>query len=297
VRKERILIGIIIVLSAIILVGALWGYKMLGNGTVAVIQGEKISESEFIDQLKSLYGKEVLNEIINKKVIYMAAEKYGIKASQEEINREYNELREGYETEEDFHSFLKEQMGWTKEQLLDYIEYYILWEEIATKDVHISDEQILQYYEDNQALFTEPEKFHLHQIIVNTEEEAEQVMKELNNGSDFNTLAKERSIDILTANNGGDLGLVAISDPSIDPNIISTAVTLKMNEVAMTQTEEGYAVIQVTEHYDAVQYALEDVKDQIRREIALSQVNSLPEALEQLKMDFDVEILDPALRE
>ncbi len=297
VRKDRVLVGIIIILLSIILIGSLWGYKMLSNSTVVIVQGEKITQSEFSEKLKSLYGKEVLNEMINQRVIKIAAEKYKITASQKEIDKEYNELRDVYETEEDFNSFLKEQMGWTKEQLLDYIEYYILWEEIATKDVNVSEEQIEKYYEDNSELFAEPEKVHIEQIIVATEEEAKQVMEEIKNGSDFNTLAKEWSIDILTASKGGALGLVSINDTSVDPYVMNTALSLELNEIEMTSITEGFAVIRVTENIKSIQYSLEESRERIRREIALNQIDSLPEVLEQLKTEFDVQILDPTLRE
>ncbi|WP_339060676.1 hypothetical protein [Tepidibacillus marianensis] len=41
---------------------------------------------------------------------------------------------------------------------------------------------------------------------------------------------------------------------------------------------------------------LNDVKSEIRRELALSQVNPLPKVLEQIKKEMGVEIIDPALK-
>lgn len=296
-NQKKIWIGIFIFLLAVVIGESIWTYIILRDSTIALVDGEKITESEFNTELKRSYGKEVLNEIINKKVIKMTADKYGIKASQEAIDEEYTQLKEGYQTEEEFNLFLREQMGLTKEQLLEHIEYYLLWEEIAIKDIEISDKQVEQYYKENPDLFIEPEKLHIEQIIVSTEEEAKQVLSEIKNGSDFNTLAKEKSIDIFTSSNGGDLGFVSVNDPSLDPAILVTATSLEINEVAMTETEEGFGVIRLKERKEEKQYAFEEVKDDIKRELALNQVSSLPEVLEQLKLDLNVKILDPDIRE
>lgn len=298
---NRILIGIIVILLIIIGVGYIWFDNKLEaqndkpqDNIIATINDEALTEAEFVEELKRIYGKEVLDEMINNRVITLASKKYGVKASEGEIIRQYNEFKEGYDTEEDFTEFLKEQMGITKEQLLKDIEKYILWEEIATKDVELSEEQVKNYYEKNQNQYKEPEEFHIQQILLKTEVEANQVVSEISNGSDFNTIAKERSIDIFTVGSGGDLGFISENDFSVDPSIIIKARTLEINEISIVVVEEGYAVIRVIDHKDEVQYPLEEVKDEIRRDMALSQVDSLPEILYQLKIDMNVQVLDPS---
>lgn len=263
---------------------------------VAIIDGENVYQDELVAELKRLYGAETLNELINRKVINKAAAKYDIKVNQTEIDRQYNGFVKDYGTEEDFLAYLKEQLGWTKAELLEYIEYYILWEEIATKDVTISDEELLQHYNSNKSYYQDLEKFHIEQIIVETKEEADQVLNELENGSDFNTLAKERSIDIFSLGNGGDLGMVTEEDYSVDPEIINKAKKMNIGEITLVELSNGgYGVIRLLDRIEANQYSYEDVKEEIRRDLALSQVYSLPEVLEQLKIEMNVEILDPSL--
>lgn len=298
--RTKILYAIIIVL--LLIIGFEYVYfdnKAVNEDVVvATIDGENIYQSELVAELKRLYGTETLNEMINRKVITRAAEKYGIEADQKEIDRQYNDFMMDYGTEEDFLAYLKEQLGWTKAELLEYIEYYILWEEIATKDVTISDEELLEHYNANKSSYQDLEKFHIEQIIVETKEEAEQVLKELNSGSDFNTLAKERSIDVFSLGNGGDLGIVTEEDYSVDPEIINKAKEINIGEIASVELSNGtYGVIRLLDRTEATQYSYGDVKEEIRRGLALSQVYSLPEVLEQLKIEMDVEILDPTLAE
>jgi len=296
--KNKILYVIIIVLLLIIGIEFIYFNNKVTNDevVVATIEGENIYQDELVEELKRLYGKETLNEMINRKVIARAAEKYEIKANQKEIDRQYNDFMKDYGTEEDFLAYLQEQLGWTKTELLEYIEYYILWEEIATKDVTISDEELLAHYNANKSSYQDLEKFHIEQIIVATKEEAEQVLKELQNGSDFNTLAKERSTDVFSLGNGGDLGIVTEEDYSVDPEIINKAKKMNVGETTSVELSNGgYAVIRLLDRIEASQYSYEDVKEEIRKELALSQVYSLPEVLEQLKIEMNVEIIDPKL--
>ena len=294
--KDRVLLFIIVILLIIIVVGSL-GFisKLNGDNAVAVINNQEISEKEFLTTLKNEHGREVLEDLINKKVINEAAKKYGIVADQDEMDRQYFESMRDYEKEEEFLEYLENEM-WSKEGLLDFIEYYTLWEEIATKDINVTDDQVSAYYESNKSQYSIPENFHIQQIVVKQKEEATQVINELNTGSDFNTLAKERSIDFLTISSGGDLGKIYVNDPSIDPAIINKAKTMKINDLAIIQLGDYYAVIQILAHNKAVQYSLEEAKSEIRREIALSQANSLPLVLEQLKKEMNLQILDASLQ-
>ncbi len=296
-RVNRILVLIITILLITVIVEYLWfDNKIDGDEAVALINNTKITEDEFMTELKDNYGKEVLEDLINKKVIAEAAANYGITANQNEINRQYNEFMKDYDTEEEFIIYLEEQMGWTKDELIDFIEYYTIWEEIATMDINVTDEQISAYFEKNKSNYSIPESFHIQQIVVRSEVEAEQVVNELANGSDFNTLAKERSMDYLSISTGGDLGKLYVNDPSIDPAIIDRAKTMAINDIATVQIGDYYAVIQLLGHEQTIQYSLDEVKEEIRREIALSQANSLPLVLDQLKKDMNVQILDDSLK-
>jgi len=299
-KRDRFKNVTIIILIGIILVGL--GYywfsqdRTVEEKIVATVDGKQITEEELKEELLNVYGKEMLEDMINRKAIKLAADKYGIKADKNAIDRQYANLIQGYGSEAEFIDYLNEQMGWTKDQLVEYIEYNILWEEIATRDVQITDDQLQDYYQRNQANYSVPDRFHLEQIVVATEEEADQVIEELNNGSDFNTLAKERSMDIYSIGTGGDIGFVSADDTSVDFGIIEKAQNMQKNEIAKVQTLEGYAVIRLLETKEAVQYSFEEVKDQVRREMALNQISSLPEVLEQLKLEMNVEILDNRLK-
>ncbi|TCS80140.1 peptidyl-prolyl cis-trans isomerase [Tepidibacillus fermentans] len=285
-------------LLAVIALGSfLLFYREKKEEIVATVDGEKITETQFFEEMKRLYGKEVLNDYINRQVIFKAAKKYGIQVDQKDIEREYMKLQDGYDSEGDMTTDLKEQIGLNKDELLENVKFYLLWEELATKDVVISEEDLKAYYQEHPEQFRESTKVHLQQIVVEDKQSALQVIKELKNGSNFNTLAQEKSLDLLTACKGGDLGFIRLDDAALSPAIRNEVKNLKIGEISKPiPVEGGYAIIQIVDRREARNFPYEEVKNEIRRELALNQINSLPEVLEQLKKEMRVTIYDETLK-
>src|SRR5699024_3647626 len=87
--------------------------------------------------------------------------------------------------------------GMTMEQYKDNIRLNLLVKEVVREKANISDEEIKAAYEEYQ-----PEMTAAH-ILVSDKEEAEKLIKELEDGADFSELAKENSEDTGTAEQGG----------------------------------------------------------------------------------------------
>ena len=82
-------------------------------------------------------------------------------------------------------------------------------------------------------------------ILVRTEAEANDVIAKLNAGNDFVALAKEFSIDAVTAPKGGDLGEFYPGDWS--PEIEGAIAGLKVNQVSKpVKTKVGFHVFKRT---------------------------------------------------
>jgi len=82
-------------------------------------------------------------------------------------------------------------------------------------------------------------------ILVNTEQDATNVMARLSKGEDFAAVAKEVSLDTSSKDSGGDLGFFPRG--VLDAAFEQLAFGLKLNEVGKVKTDYGYHVIQVTE--------------------------------------------------
>lgn len=232
---------------------------------VASIGTNVITRQQWITELEERYGKETLEDLIDETVIKLMAEKYNIKISPEVIDREVTMIKTMYNPLD--HEKIND------EQWREQIEMSLLLEELVTKDAVISEEEMQQFYDKNKELYEIPTTYHLSHIVVNTLDEANQVIKELNNGSSFTALAMEKSIDEFSANQGGELGFVSLESGYIPSAYIEAASELDQNEPSEPlKVTEGYAVIMLHETINGVSYTFEQVKDQIKRQIAIDQV-------------------------
>ena len=115
-------------------------------------------------------------------------------------------------------------------------------------------------------------------IVVNSKDEAEQAKREVAGGSSFGALAKERSIDVASANLGGDIGYINESTENIDQAIVKAASDMKENTTSevISLSDGTFAIIYVSDIMEGRSFKLKEVNDHIKRELALEQ---LPESV------------------
>ena len=201
-------------------------------------------------QDQSLVSKEeFLNlSLIPQKLLLQEAKKQNIQVSDAEVDASIDNLRT--------------QLGLTQEQFN---------EQLKTNKVDIND--IKQLYKTRLTitrLINEtisqgtkiilPERVRASHILVNTEEEAEAVINELKNGSDFATLAREKSIDPSAKANGGDLGY--FSKGVMIPEFENTAFNMKIGDISEpVKTQFGYHVIKLMDKRPEEEKLLSDITD------------------------------------
>ena len=234
---------------------------------VAVVGDKKITYQELIAELEANYGKDMLKELVNREVIRQMAEEKNISISSEQVDRELTLLKTVYQEGVDSSTFMNEDK-WREE-----IKYLMLLEELLTQDVVISTQELKEFYRENEDMYHVPTTYHLYHIVVSTEAEANDVLEELNNGSNFSVLAMERSNDVFSASQGGDLGYISSNSGYVPEKYIEVVKGIEEGEWSLPiQTEEGYAIVYVKEIIENRTYTFEDVKDQIRRQLAMQQI-------------------------
>jgi len=92
----------------------------------------------------------------------------------------------------------------------------------------------------------EAEQVHARHIQVESEEAAREILDQLQQGADFAALARERSTDLATRDNSGDLGWFPRG--MVAPELENAAFALQPGEVSdVLPLGEGYHLIQVVE--------------------------------------------------
>ncbi|MEC0550439.1 peptidyl-prolyl cis-trans isomerase [Bacillus spizizenii] len=235
--------------------------------SIATIGGQSVTREEWLKEMEDRYGKSTLEDMINVRVVEQLAKKNNLKVSKNEIDREFLLIKAVN------NSFYEDEHT-TEKEWKDQIRYNILLEELLTRDIDISNKELKSFYNKNQELYQFDDSYRIRHIVVKDEEEAREVLKELKGGSSFEAVAAERSTDRYTSPYGGDLGFVTEASDNIPSAYIEEAQTLKEDEWSdePIKVSNGYAVIQLKEKLKARTFSYDEVKDQIRRQIAMDQL-------------------------
>ncbi|MBU4563040.1 peptidyl-prolyl cis-trans isomerase [bacterium] len=161
--------------------------------------------------------------------------------------------------------------------------------------VKVSDEEVVEYYTENKNDFTEKEQVHLFNILVETEEEAQDILEQLKAGGDFSEIAKEKSTGPSAAQ-GGDLGY--LSKGTIIPEIEEVVFALEVEELSeVVKTDFGFHILKITEKKPETVKALEEIKeDIIQTLLPTKQKEAFENLLEELKSQVEIEINEEALQ-
>jgi len=137
----------------------------------------------------------------------------------------------------------------------------------------VTKDAVRNYYDANQTDFLDGETITVSHILVKTETEAHEVLKELEEGKDFAEVAKARSISASRAD-GGQIG--KITRGRADPAFEKAAFALKVGEVsAPVKTKRGYHIITVTKRIEPRPKPFNKVKETIRQNMVDTYIKSL----------------------
>lgn len=149
----------------------------------------------------------------------------------------------------------------------------------------LTEEELHRRYDEIVANMPKQEEIRARHILVGTKEEAEAIIKQLQAGADFATLAKEKSTDGSSAE-GGDLGYFtqgAMVEPFWD-----AAAALKPGEISTTpvETQFGWHVIQVEDRRPVQAPPYDSVRDQLYAQLSRQVIS---DHLQQLRSKAKVE--------
>ncbi|GHA26729.1 peptidylprolyl isomerase [Devosia pacifica] len=156
----------------------------------------------------------------------------------------------------------------------------------------ITPDQVQARYDELTADFQPDQEVRARHILVETEEEAQAIIDELNNGADFAELAQERSLDPGSAN-GGDLGF--FSRGMMVPEFEEAAFSLEEGEVSEpVQSQFGWHVIKLEETRESAPPSFEEVAGQLQQQMLMEAFDA---RVAELMAGVELEVQDPALAE
>jgi peptidyl-prolyl cis-trans isomerase C len=177
------------------------------------------------------------------------------------------------------------------EQRMDALRRQVIqnlyMERIAAEQ--LTDEAVRARYDEEVAKAGPREQVSASHILVETEDEAREIIAALNGGGDFAALAAERSMDPGSKTRGGALGFFGRGQ--MVPEFEAAAFALEAGAITPepVQSQFGFHVIRVDDKRAEPLPPFEDVADQIRevmaRDIFVAELNRLKEAAEISRAD------------
>ncbi|HFC9216002.1 TPA: peptidylprolyl isomerase, partial [Enterococcus faecium] len=231
-------------LAIVLGTGLLSGCTNAGEKTAVSYKGGTISEQEVMDSLKKMQGAD---SAVQQLIVYQVFEdKYGDDVSTKEIDSQYDQTKK--QLGDSFDSQLKS-AGYTEQTFKDSIKQSLAFQEGLKKHIKLTDED----------LKTAWESFHPEveaQIIqVASEDDAKDVKKSADKGDDFSKLAKDKSTDTTTKEDGGKVKFDSTTT-TVPAEVKEAAFKLKDGQVSDVITSTNAST------YNTEYYVVKMVKNQ-----------------------------------
>lgn len=167
----------------------------------------------------------------------------------------------------------------------------LLLDHVLAQSVNTSDEALQTYYDESYQPVVE-----MAQIVLETEEEANQAIERLIDGEDFGTLAQEISIDQLSASQNGYMG--RFTQDMLSPELKTMIGEAENNSLVPNymQSEQGYHIIFVINN--GTPLTLEDNKEEIKNMLIAEQTTDpvfQQETIQQLLNEADIKFANPEM--
>ncbi|MEK6645333.1 MAG: peptidylprolyl isomerase [Candidatus Firestonebacteria bacterium] len=260
--------------------------------------------TENADKFKSEDGKkklqelkkEMLNRMIDERLIIQEAKKQNVELSKGETETQLKEMKSRFPDEATFDEALRRE-NLTLEVYKERLKENIMAQKLVSKSVSakiaVTDKEVKEYYDKKKNEFKESLKMKVRHILIkitNTEDvaynKAKEILGKIKNGDDFSKIAKEYSDDETTKEIGGDLGIIKKGD--MIKEFDDAAFSLSSGEVSsIIKTPLGLHIIKVDEVVQPKQFVLTDIIDTAGGKMTVEEFISLKLSQDKFKSKMD----------
>ena len=322
-KLSRLTLGVVGATSILLLAAACGGSDDVPSGSIAVVDGTEISQSELdtlLARAKKGYaaqkqdfpkvGTEEYQTLRTQYVAYLvqreqfeqSADELDVEVSEKDIDKAVDDfVKSNFDGKRDQYEKALEEQGYTEDDFRQTVAVSVLSRKIfekVTADVKVTASDVLAYYQQNEAQYRTPESRDVRHILIaekkgdavdfaKSKAEAERIYAELKNGGDFAAIAKERSADTQSAVEGGKL---TVSRGQTVPEFDKVAFELKQGVVSQpVKTTYGYHLIEALSPVrKATVTPIDKVRATIRAQLLQQKrTEVMTKWVEDLRSDYD----------
>jgi len=261
----------------------------------------------FVEQYKKQLRQQAIEGMIVEQLLNEEVKKANIVVTEEEVADQLKEMASqqnlSLEDLKDLMNAYGKSFDELKQRIRKGLGYQRLMEAQWAGKVNVTVEDANSYYTKNQKQFETPEQVRASHILIkpdtsdpNTDPnqaraaakaKAEELLKQIKDGADVATLARENS-GCPSAAKGGDLSLFGRGQ--MTPAFEKAAFALDVNEVSdVVETQFGYHIIKLTDHEDPSTLPFEQAKADILKLLTQKKQGEIAEAhIESLKAHANI---------
>jgi foldase protein PrsA len=238
----------------------------------------------------------VTDQLIERALILNWAEENKIKVDDETVDARVAMIKADYGAR-GFDRYLKSQ-GINLEQFEANVKgdltVELAVEKAVISQVKVSEADVLKFYEANKNKYSPGKEYHIQQIIVENQVEAEETLTKLAYGASFEEIAAETSL-APDRYAGGDAGYVPAD--AVPPEVAEQLAVLPVGKVSPAiKTDYGYFVVKLLDVREGEAVPLNEVRGEIELDIRTKiEEKRYGEWVESLKKGADIEIDKKAL--
>lgn len=247
----------------------------------------------------------VVDQLVSAELLYQAGLKLENKDLDKQVDAKIAQSKGRFASEAEFAKAIQA-IDMTEKELREYTRRDLIISNFVTSaiapKIAVSEEESKKFYDQNMDKFRQEEKVRASHILCGIDtkasaeekkkarEKAEKLRKELANGADFATLAKENS-SCPSSKQGGDLGFFGRGQ--MVPPFEQAAFALKPGEISnVVETQFGYHIIKQTEKTKAETVPFSTVRPRIEDYLKNQKVNAaVGDFLKELRKTAKVEVL------
>lgn len=234
------------------------------HDVMAVVNGQDIRRDALATACCERYGTEVLEGLVNKRLIQHYCNNRQIAVTDQDVDVEIERMAKRFKIgKEQWLEMLERERGVNPEQY----KRDILWPTLAlrkcaAKDLVVSDEELQKAYE---AAYGPAVKCRL--IVVEDRQKAEEIHRQLlQQPNDFARLAMQNSIDVNSASIGGLIQPIRrnVGDPAIEREVFAMQPDQISNVIPVGQQ---FAILKCEGQVPAREVRMEQVKEELTERI------------------------------
>lgn len=257
------------------------------------------TQAELADKKKNL-----LRDMIDQQLLIQRGKDMGIDVESDLVKR-LDDVRkqDGFATMDDFQKAV-EQSGLTWEDYREQMSNELLTRKVIQQEVgdkvDIGNDEVRKYYDQHKNQFVRPEEVDLSEIFLKTDgktpdqiaaikKQANDLYTRIQNGEDFGALAKRYS-EGPAKDEGGELG--EYQRGQLAKPLEDAVFKLDKNGITnVIQTQTGFIILKVNNHYDAGLQPLDKVETEITNRLYGQRMEpALRDYLEQLREESYIRI-------